>query len=43
MTTEIFQGAPKELKDRLDTLIGLGAATLQVVALEKSWYLIIYS
>jgi hypothetical protein len=44
MTTELFQGTPADLKDKVDALISGGAVTMQVVVLaDKSWYLIIWS
>lgn len=46
MNTELFQGPPKELKDRVDAIITANPtiSSLQVIPTsEKSWYLIIWS
>ena len=45
MNTELFQGSPSELKERVDTIISDNSPTaLQVVPTgSKSYYLIIWS
>lgn len=44
MTTEIFQGTPKDLKARLDAIIATPKTINHVIPLaEKSYYIIIYS
>ena len=43
MTTELFEGTPAKLKERLDVLIGGGSVINQVLKTTGGQWLIIYT